>query len=107
MNMIGAMSLAAIALVVVSCSAGSPMGAGVAAVTTATTSIEIVIQEVDAQDHQPVPNVWVRNLGGTHNVPYRSRRTASESRQVLAFTIHTVRFENDLPELLPTRARNR
>ncbi|MEE9129902.1 MAG: hypothetical protein V3T84_07770 [Phycisphaerales bacterium] len=86
---------------------GSPVGAGVAAVTTATTSIEIVIEEVDAQDHQPVPNAWVRILGGTRNVPFRSRRTGGEARQVLAFTVHTVRFENDLPELLPTRARNR
>ncbi len=103
----GAVSLAATALVAVSCSAGSPVGAGVAAVTTATTSIEIAIQEVDAQDHQPAPNAWVRILGGTHNVPYRSRRTGRESRQVLAFTVRTVGFENDLPELLPTRARNR
>ena len=63
--------------------------------------------EVDAQDHQPVSTAWVRLLGGAHNVPFRSRRTASESRQVLAFTVHTVRFENDLPELRPTRARNR
>lgn len=86
---------------------GSPVGAGVAAVTTATTSIEIVIEEVDAQDHQSVPNAWVRILGGNRNVPYRSRRTGREFRQVLAFTVHTVRFENDLPELLPTRARNR
>ncbi len=103
----GAVSLAATALVAVSCSAGSPVGAGVAAVTTATTSIEIVIQEVDAQDHQPAPNAWVRILGGTRNLPYRSRRTGGEARQVLAFTVHTVRFENDLPEHLPTRVRNR
>ena len=109
MNITGAVSLAAIALVAVavSCSAGSPVGAGVAADATATTAIEIVIQEVDAQDHQPVPNVWVRLLGGAHNVSYRSERTGRESRQVLAFTDHTVRFENDLPELRPTRARNR
>ena len=79
LNMIGAVSLAATALVAVSCSAGSSVGVGAAAVTTATASIEIVIQEVDAQDHQPVPKAWVRILGGTHNVPYRSRRTASES----------------------------
>ncbi|MCH8344711.1 MAG: hypothetical protein IH983_12080 [Planctomycetes bacterium] len=85
---------------------GSPVGAGVAGVTTATTSMEIVIEEVDAQDRQPVPNAWVRILGGTRNVPYRSRRTGGEARQVLAFTVHTVRFQNDLPEL-PARARNR
>ena len=86
---------------------GSPVGAGVAAVTTATTSIKIVIQALDSQDHQPVPNVWVRILGGTRDVPYRSRRTGGETRQVLAFTAHTVRFETDLPELLSTHARNR
>lgn len=85
---IGAVSLAAIALVAVSCSAGSPVGAGVAAVTTATTSIEIVIQDVDAQDHQPVPNVWVRNLGGTHNVPYRSRRTERVSTGLGLYRSH-------------------
>ncbi|MCZ6857205.1 MAG: hypothetical protein O7F70_04340 [Gemmatimonadetes bacterium] len=86
---------------------GSPVGTGVAAVTSAITAIEIVIEEVDAQGHRPVPTAWVRILGGTRNVPYRSRGTGGEARQVLAFTVHTVRFENDLPELPSTRARNR
>ncbi len=86
---------------------GSPVGADVAGVTTATTTMEIVIEEVDAHDDRPVPKAWVRILGGTRNVPYRSRRTGTEARQVLAFTVHTVRFENDLPELPPTRAPNR
>ena len=86
---------------------GSPVGVGVAGVTTATTTMEIVIEEVDAQDDQPVPKAWVRILGGARNVPYRSRRTGTEARQVLAFTVHTVRFENDLPEPLPSRTPNR
>ena len=70
----------------------SPVGAGMPGVATATTTIQLTIEEVDLEGQEPIAKVWRRVLGGTRNVPYRSAATGGEARQVLAFQVDEVRW---------------
>ncbi len=66
------------------------MAAGIPGVLTATTTIQLAIDEVDLGGQQPIVKVWRRVLGGTRNVPYRSAEIIGQAKQVLAFEVQDV-----------------
>jgi len=56
-----------------------------------TTSLEVILEQIDVSSEHPVPKVWRRTLGGPRSIPYRSRGTGIEAKQVLLFQVNEVR----------------
>ncbi len=71
----------------------SPVARGAKPEKTATAILTIEINDVGTYEGCPFPARWSRSLGGTRNIPYRTRQPGRSTAQVLLFQVESVARE--------------